>query len=70
MPVAHDPEISELTTAFARAVAVAERLAYELDETVEALITYVRDSPPQGADVGQDNCETDEEYRGDERRRT
>lgn len=40
--MSNDPEVRELSMAYARAVALTERLAYELDKTVLDLVEYVR----------------------------
>lgn len=39
--MARDPEIRDLSIATARAYAIAERLAYELENTVEDLVDHI-----------------------------
>lgn len=41
----NDPEIRDLQVATARAYAIAERLAFELDETVRDLMQHVHLRP-------------------------
>lgn len=49
--MATDPEVRQLSLAYARAVAVAERLANELDQTVADLVCHIKEDdcdPPSG----------------------
>lgn len=58
MIMTEEPNVRDLTLAYARAIAVAERLAHELDNTVSDLISHVR---PEGSDVGQNGPNGTEE---------
>ena len=49
----HDPEIRDLQVATARAYAIAERLASELENTVAELLNHVQ-SHPHGDSVDDD----------------
>lgn len=44
--MSQDPEVQRLAITTARAYAVAERLAHELDNTVTTLQSFIREKPP------------------------